>query len=154
MSVSDYCRSEPKTCRAEVSLHEAARKMDEQGVGALVVVDERGHPLGMVTDRDVVMASLRKRLDPERTRVSAVMDGDLVSVTAKAPLAVAIRMMRHNGVRRLPVVDPKSGELRGLITSDDVVQLLAAELGGAADVVRQQFPADLRPSRALDAGGR
>jgi CBS domain-containing protein len=125
--------------------------MDAAGVGCLVVVDERRRPRGVLTDRDVALAVLCRGVDPDATTAADLLDGAVVSVTARAPLAVAIRMLRLHAIRRLPVVDARSGELVGIFTADDVMQLVAAELGAVAEVARQQFPADLRGERALAA---
>jgi CBS domain-containing protein len=105
----------------------------------------------VLTDRDVALAVLGRGVDPDAARVGDLLEGDVVTVTARAPLAVAIRMLRLHALRRLPVVDARSGELVGLFTADDVMQLVAAELGAVAAVARPQFPADLRGERALGA---
>jgi CBS domain-containing protein len=152
VSVAEYCRRDPQCASASESVRAAARRMDAAGVGCLVVVDERRRPRGVLTDRDVALAVLCRGVDPDATTAGELLEGDVVSVTARAPLAVAIRMLRLHAIRRLPVVDARSGELVGIFTADDVMQLVAAELGAVAEVARQQFPADLRGERALGAG--
>jgi CBS domain-containing protein len=151
VSVDEYCRRDPRCAAASESVRAAAQRMDAEGVGCLVVVDERRRPRGVLTDRDVALAVLGRGVDPDAARVGDLLEGDVVTVTARAPLAVAIRMLRLHALRRLPVVDARSGELVGLFTADDVMQLVAAELGAVAAVARQQFPADLRGERALGA---
>jgi CBS domain-containing protein len=153
MPVASYCRRDAKTASADESLRDAAKRMDAAGVGSLVVVGEGNRPIGVVTDRDVVLAVLRRGLDPATTPVSEILERAAISVTEQASLAVAIRMMRQGGVRRLPVVDGKTGEVVGVLASDDVLQLLAAELGAASDVVRYQLPPELRGQRAIRASG-
>jgi CBS-domain-containing membrane protein len=106
----------------------------------------------MLTDRDVVMRVLRRRRDPERTTVGSLLYGEVTRVRASAPLEVAVRRMRSDGVRRIPVVDD-AGKLVGILAADDVLQLAASELTGVAEAVRAQFPVDLEGRHALPAKG-
>ena len=153
MSVRDFYRTNPCTAAQGETVREAAKRMDAQGVGSLVVVDDAGRPIGMLTDRDVVVRVLRQHLSPDTTTVCEVMQRDVSKLREGAPLVNALRRMRSDAVRRLPVVD-EEGSLVGIITADDVLQLLASELSDVAGVVRAQFPADLAGGRALasDAG--
>jgi CBS domain-containing protein len=148
MPVADYCRRSPRTGLPGQTLRQAATQMKAQGVGCLVVVDDHGRPVGVVTDRDVALAVLRDGADPDTSVVESLLEGSIVSITSRASLAVAIRMMENNGLRRIPVVDAESGALMGILTSDDVLQLIASELLAAAEVARRQFPAELREGAA------
>jgi predicted transcriptional regulator len=114
--------------------------MREAGVGCLVVVDEAQRPVGMLTDRDVVLAAIGRRLEPAKTSVRDVMHESVVTVTGGAPLGVAIRFMRQYRLRRIPIVDKETGKLAGIVTLDDVVQLLADELSGIAELLSLQNP--------------
>jgi CBS domain-containing protein len=125
--------------------------MAARGVGSLVVVDPEGRPLGMLTDRDVVMRVLRRRRDPDGTTLGSVLHAEVSTVREAAPLEVGIRRMRADGLRRLPVVD-EGGRLVGILAADDVLQLDASELAGIAEAVRAQFPRDLDAAHALGAG--
>ena len=89
MSVQDFCRRNPTTATAAESVREAALRMDAAGVGSLVVVDDRGRPVGMLTDRDLVVRVLRRRLSPDRTTVGEVMQRELGTVRGACRLAVA-----------------------------------------------------------------
>jgi len=140
MPVKNYCRLVPCTASPEESIEDAAVRMDALGVGSLVVVDASGCPIGILTDRDVVLSTVRDRLDAAATSVSAIMHEPVATVTSGAPIGVAIRCMRRYRVRRILVVDDRSGRLEGIITVDDVVQLLSDELSGAAELIRSQFP--------------
>ncbi|MEN8181918.1 MAG: CBS domain-containing protein, partial [Myxococcota bacterium] len=136
------------TARPDETVREAAKRMDARGVGILVVVDEDARPVGALTDRDVVLRVLRRRRDPDHTKVSDVMQDEVSVVREASPLALAARRMRADGVRRMPVVD-EEGKLTGIVTVDDVLQLVSTELVGVAEAVRSQFPADLEGERAL-----
>ncbi len=154
MPVRDYCRGDPSTAAPGDSLRAAAQEMEKRGVGCLVVVDGTEQPIGMITDRDIALGVLREGLDPEDTAVERVMHEPVITVTGKASLGVALRFMRQNGLRRIPVVDNQTGRLLGLFTCDDFLQLASAELEGVAEVVRSQFPAELSGRRALAAETR
>lgn len=148
MAVRDFCRSDPCTASQGETVREAAKRMEGRAVGSLVVVDEAGKPIGMLTDRDVVVRVLRRQLNPDTTTVGEVMQRELSRIRESAPLTLALRRMRSDAVRRLPVVDGE-GCLVGIIAADDVVQLLASEFSDLAEVVRAQFPADLEGGHAL-----
>ena len=152
MPVGDFCRREPCTATADESIREAAKRMDARGVGCLVVVDAGGRPVGMLTDRDLVMRGLRRRRDPDTTTVGEVMHGDVTRVREAAPLEVAIRRMRSDAVRRIPVVDD-AGRLVGILAADDVLQLASSELAGVAEAIRAQVPANLEGGHALPPKG-
>jgi CBS domain-containing protein len=143
MPVKNYCRLAPCTASPDESVEDAAVRMDARGIGSLVVVDANERPIGMLTDRDIVLSTVRGRLDAAATPVSEIMREPVVTVTAEAPIRVAIRFMRQYGVRRILVVDHRSGRLEGIVTADDVVHLLSNELSGAAELIRSQFPEDL-----------
>jgi CBS domain-containing protein len=153
MPIVDYCRRNPCTATVGESVREATRRMDARGVGCVVVIDAENRPIGMLTDRDVVMKVLRRRRDPDATTVGEVMQGEeLSSVPSDAGVERAVRRMHVDGVRRIPVVDA-DGRLIGIFASDDAVQLLSSELAGLAEAMRAQFPADLEAGHALAAKG-
>jgi CBS domain-containing protein len=150
MAVQDCCRRQPCTATPEETIRDAARRMEETGVGCVVVVDAKQRPVGMLTDRDIVMRVLRRRGDPDRILVGEVMHPEPTVVRESTSLDTAVRVLRRDVLRRLPVVDD-FGRLVGILAVDDVLQLLASELAGVAGAVRAQFPADLDPAHALAA---
>lgn len=141
MSVGDVCNREVVVVDPSESISEAVRLMRELHVGALVVTEQRGAekvPLGIVTDRDVVVEIMAAAVDPGAVTVADVMNPELVTVAEGADLFDAIETMRSHGVRRLPVVDGRGG-LVGVLTVDDLIDLLAEALSGlAALIVREQ----------------
>ena len=116
-------------------LVDAIARMRERHVGALVVVEDAKtscKPVGMLTDRDVVVSVLARDVSHLATLdVGDVMSRDLVTATADEDVAQLLRRMRNFGVRRVPVVDAR-GALEGIVTLDDVLSGLAAELAEAA----------------------
>lgn len=140
MSCGSCCRKNPVTARPEDPVREAAKQMAAKGVGCVVVVDAEERPVGMLTDRDVVVKVLRKRRDADRLRVWEVMHPGVTVVREHMPVDIAFRFMRRDGVRRIPIVD-NDGRLRGILTYDDALQLIAEQLSCAASVAHSQFPA-------------
>ena len=120
--------------------------MRDQGVGSLVVVDPENRPVGMVTDRSLVVRVLRRRRDPDRTTLREVMDPDVVTVWEHAPSVMALRAMRREGVRRVPVVGD-GGQLIGIVAADDALLSLTNTLDAVSGAVRSQLPSDLEESR-------
>jgi CBS domain-containing protein len=152
MAIRDYCRRDPCVATAGETVREAAKRMDARGVGCLVVVDGDSRPVGMLTDRDIVMRVLRRRRDPDRTTVGEVMHEEVSCLPDDAPVERAMRRMHVDGVRRIPVVDD-AGRIVGIFTADDALQLLSSEIAGLAEAVRAQFPADRDAGHALPAQG-
>jgi CBS domain-containing protein len=118
MRVSELFRKPPATLPADATLSDAATLMDEKVVGAIVVVDD-GRPVGIVTDRDIVLRGVANRL-PSDARVDAVMSTDLVTIPADADITVAMSVFEERDFRRLPLVDIDD-RVVGMITVDDLV---------------------------------
>ncbi len=145
MPVGSYCRRSVCTAHPEEGVRGAAQRMEKEGVGLLLVVEE-GRPVGVLTDRDVALEVAAARRDPSEVRVADAMTRDPVLIAASAPLPQAASLMARTGVRRLPVVD-EAGSALGVFAADDLVRLLADEIGGLADVSREQLPV------GVDVGG-
>jgi CBS domain-containing protein len=128
--------------------------MEKEGVGLLVVVEE-GRPVGVLSDRDVALAAGAGRRDPAATRVEDAMTRSPATIDADAPIAEAAHRMSRQGVRRLPVVDA-DGRTVGVIAADDLVRVLAEEIGGLAAVVTGQLPLGFESGVRLpaEAGAR
>jgi len=136
MSIREYCRSDVVTVAPTTSGAEAAARMEQEGVGCVVIQDE-GRPVGLLTDRDLALAVLCDRRNPEQTSVSDFVEDEPVSVRDDAPLAEAARTLRRHAVRRLPVVDG-AGQLVGLVTADDLTGLVVGELSGLSVALQAQ----------------
>jgi CBS domain-containing protein len=108
------------------SLREAASRMIAKDVGSLVVLDAEKRPIGIVTDRDLVARCLAERRDPDATTIGEVMSKPAAHVLERTSIEDALTEMRRARARRLPVVD-EQGRLVGILTLDDVLELLAEE---------------------------
>ena len=126
----------------EDELIKAAQLMREKHIGYLVVVasdaaDGLQRPVGVLTDRDIVVAVVAREADPRMLRVGDVMTRSPVSALEEDPLDKSLREMRRMGIRRLPVVG-KRGELIGVLSLDDVIEALSAELQNIAGSMRNE----------------
>jgi CBS domain-containing protein len=146
MNVGELCNREVILAYRDTRLVEAARLMREHHVGSLVVVVDRLServPVGILTDRDIVVAVIAKELDPRTLTAGEVMSRELFSVREEDGIADALRLMRERGIRRLPVLT-HSGALAGIVTIDDLLELVAEELG---DFVRTVDSERVRETR-------
>jgi signal-transduction protein with cAMP-binding, CBS, and nucleotidyltransferase domain len=125
MQAREAIRKPPATIRSGSSIGEAARLMDRKAVGALVVVDDDDHPIGIVTDRDLAVRGLGRVL-PRDAAVDRVMTSDLVTLPAGADVREAIKMFYRHPWRRLPLTD--GGRMVGMLTVDDLVLDLVNDL--------------------------
>jgi CBS domain-containing protein len=151
MNVSNICSRNAITVRRSDELVKAAQLMREEHVGFLVVVEpdvEDGlqRPIGVLTDRDIVITVVARETDPRTLRVGDVMTQPPVTVTTADSMGQALREMRRVGVRRLPVVG-KRRELVGILSLDDVLGAVATELQDVAGSVHneQVIEGALRP---------
>lgn len=140
MPISEVCNREVVVVRAKDSVLEAAQLMRTHHVGDVVVVEDRGGmrvPIGIVTDRDLVVEIMAAKLNPAAITASDIMVPELAAVKENVGLFEAIEYMRAKGVRRLPVVDDNGG-LIGILTLDDLLELLADEMKALAKLVKQE----------------
>jgi CBS domain-containing protein len=135
MKVREFCSRTPAVIEPGASLREAALLMRDAHVGALVVIERKGsvaRPVGVITDRDIVVAVVAvPGARPEGIRVGDVMSAQLRLAREDEGLAETVKAMSEGGVRRLPVV-ATDGSLFGMVTLDDVLRVLASELGSLA----------------------
>jgi len=119
------------TARLDELVSVVAQRLRDRHVGCVVIV-RNGKPFGILTDRDVTVRVVAAGLDPSTTRVEDV--ATLAPVVARdlEGFETAARRMREYGVRRLPVVDER-GDVRGIVTADDLVRLVGRELGDLSE---------------------
>jgi CBS domain-containing protein len=114
------------TCGQDDSLEQAARLMWEHDIGAVVVVDDAGRPIAMITDRDTSMAAYIQGKPLAKIRVGDAMSKTLVTAHATASVSDVEEAMREHQVRRLPVVDAQD-RLVGIVSQNDLVREAARE---------------------------
>jgi CBS domain-containing protein len=116
----------------------AARAMRDQHVGC-VLVTRGGHPLGLVTDRDLVVRSLAEGRDPS-ARLRECVTYDPFTLSEKDGVDQAVSLMRDHGVRRVPIVDDQ-GRAVGVVTADDLFAELGQRLGGLCEGIANNYDA-------------
>jgi CBS domain-containing protein len=140
MTIGTICNRDVVVARKDTAIQEAARLMREYHVGDLVVVEDRGAvriPVGIVTDRDLVVGVLAAGVAPGTVAVGDVMTINIISGHESDSIWATLQRMRTQGIRRLPVVDG-SGGLVGVLTMDDLFELFASELADLSRIVRRE----------------
>jgi len=138
MTVIDCCQTNVMTISPDATAYDAANLMEEWNVGSIVVT-ENERPVGIVTDRDLVVRVLTQRLKSEEVGVREIMTPDPLVLKDDTGLYQVIKAMREKGVRRLPVVDSKN-RLTGIITADDVIRLLVKEMSCISSTIERELP--------------
>ena len=138
MPVQDLARSDVITASKETAVSEIAETMANEQVGSIVIAEDHS-PVGIVTDRDLALRCVAEEADPTELTAENVMTEDVHTVDQNAGFYEAVERMSDNGIRRLPVTND-SDELVGILTTDDLEELLADEHQKLADVIRAQRP--------------
>lgn len=145
MPIGDVCIREVLVATPETTVTEAARLMRQHHVGDLVVVaGENGSrvPTGIVTDRDIVLGVVATGLDPSIFTIGDLVTETLVTVREDLGVFECIQKMRIKGVRRMPVMDAQN-KLVGIVSVDDLVQLLGQELGELGRLISREQAKEL-----------
>jgi CBS domain-containing protein len=140
-NLKELCNRHVVHIAASASVLEAAQLMREKHVGDVVVVDgDHGvlQPIGMLTDRDIVTLVVGEDVDAETVRVGDVMAHNPRVIHQRDEFSTAIECMSEAGVRRLPIVDER-GSLVGIVTADDLHQVLARMQNQLASISSQQM---------------
>jgi CBS domain-containing protein len=139
MSVGRICQREVDFVDPGESVFQAAERMHQRTVGALVVLDPKHRPIGIVTDRDLTLRAIAACRDPFTTTVAEVMTRDPKTVAEETAIEMALSLMRSGAFRRLPVVD-QDDRLVGLVTLDDVLLLLCEEFAAIGGLLTRETP--------------
>jgi signal-transduction protein with cAMP-binding, CBS, and nucleotidyltransferase domain len=123
--------------RVTASVIEAARVMHERAVGSLIVLDDSDRPVGILTDRDLLVRVLASQLDPAECGVADVMSSPLISVRPQDGFLEILDCMRKNGIRRIPVIE--GDRIRGIVALDDLLVQIVETSVSVAEEVRTQF---------------
>jgi CBS domain-containing protein len=137
MPIEDLARSDAVTADPETPVTELAATMAEENVGSVVITDGET-AVGIVTDRDLTVRVLGEAADPTEQTAEDVMTNDLQTADPAAGFYEATTLMADHGIRRLPVCEGNT--LVGIITADDVAELLADEQQQLGDIIRGQRP--------------
>ena len=137
MAIGEICNREAVVAERTQSVAETAKLMRQHHVGDVVVVESlsgRRRPVGIMTDRDIVVEVVAPGLSAEAMTAGDLVSEEVARVGESEGVFETMRYMRTKGVRRMPVVD-KEGWLVGIVTLDDLMGLLAEEMGELARLV-------------------
>ena len=134
MTLERLARTDVVTVTVDATIDEVAETMRTHNVGSVVVVD-RGNPRGIITDRDLVLYAMD---DGDALTARNIMAEDLFTVDIDSDVFTVINEMHDRTVRRVPVLE--NGDLVGIVTLDDFVGLLAAELEKLAAIIEAESP--------------
>ena len=126
MTIEQFCQRRFPSVTPQQPLFDAAKAMRDEGVSASVVV-EGGRPVGILTNRDIVVRAVLEGRDLVTTPVGAIMSPDVLCARDNDSLDELIRQMREANVRRMPVVDT-TGAAVGLVTLDELFALLESSV--------------------------
>jgi CBS domain-containing protein len=141
MTAGAYCNREVVIAAPDTSVVEAARLMRNQHVGDLVVVyQENGQniPVGIVTDRDLVVEVLAQEVAPAEVTLKDLMSTDLLGVREQETLQDTLSLMQTRGVRRVLIVNEQGG-LEGILSADDAIEVIAESLDSLVKLVRSEI---------------
>lgn len=146
MSAGEYCNRNVVIVEKESSLRDAIKLMRSKHVGDVVVVESRDGvavPTGIVTDRDIVVEVLGEDIDPDAVNIGDIMSDVLVTANEDTKLLDTIKLMRRKGIRRLPVVNTQGG-LEGILSVDDLLELIVEQLGDIVDLISREIDKEAR----------
>lgn len=146
MNAGELCNRKVVTTTRETSISEAARLMRDRHVGSLIVIDNRDNrvePVGILTDRDIVVEVLAENVDPNIVTVGDIMTSAVLKVCEHDSILETAQRMRARGVRRVPVVSNQR-ELVGVLAQDDILGLLSEELSLLVKVTTREFEQEVK----------
>ena len=149
MTVGKVCNRQVTTVDIEDSILDAVHLMRRHHVGDVIVTrstPDGRRPVGILTDRDIVIELLGEDVDPSAVGIKDVMSAELLTATESDSIRDSVKRMRTAGVRRMPVVDA-DGKLVGIFTLDDAIDLICEQLGDIVGTMKSGFN---RERRKLD----
>ncbi|HXG31545.1 MAG TPA: CBS domain-containing protein [Thermodesulfobacteriota bacterium] len=138
MGLGNMCRREIVCVDTGTSIKEVVKLMDQKNVGSVIVIGSQ-KPVGIVTDRDILLRAVNKGMDLEKTPIDKVMTKRLVTLREDMGLFEALERVKGKGMRRFPIVDDK-GSLKGIMTLDDILYLLGREMVDVSSIIEKEGP--------------
>jgi CBS domain-containing protein len=139
MSVGRICSRVVATATPEETVATAARRMVRNDVGTLVVVDGHARVIGVLTDRDIAARCVAPDLDPTAALIGDVMTSPVESASEDTTIVEAVSHMATKGIRRL-IITGHDQRLVGVLSLDDILELLTGEFGHLARLLEKQRP--------------
>ncbi len=131
-----------QTCRPENNLADAAMRMWRNDCGILPVLADGQKVVGVITDRDICMATATKHRDPANIRVREAISGKVYACSPDTDIHEALKIMQQKQVRRLPIISAEDGRLAGILSMNDVA--LKAQGGRQAELSAEDVESTMR----------
>lgn len=149
MTVGKFCNREVIIAEKDSNIVEIAKLMRHHHVGDVIIVNRDGNhiePIGILTDRDIVVELIACDVPLDSVSAKDIMSYELSTVRQEDSIWDTLRLMDAKGIRRIPVVN-ETGELEGILSFDDLLELFAEELNLLAKVPfrEQQVESTARP---------
>jgi len=125
MKISNVMTPDPRTCRVDAPLSEAARVMRDAQIGDVLVTDQNDTLCGIVTDRDLVIRGLAEGDRAAELTLGDICTSDVETVTIDADVSDVVRLMEEKALRRVPVVSGQRAV--GIVTLGDLAQTLDSD---------------------------
>lgn len=131
--VRDIMKRNVKTVRTDDSVHNAVVKMNKFRIGS-VIVTNNGRPVGIITERNILMRIVEPRLDPGTVKAKNIMSSPLITIDSNAAVEEAARVMARKGIKKLPIVE--KDRVVGIISTSDIVRSSPTQLGILEELLR------------------
>jgi len=141
MNVGEICNRNAIICYPDDSIQQAARLMRNHHVGDLIITERKDDeliPIGILTDRDIVIELLAEEIELDSVSCADIMCSKLITAREEDEILVTIELMQVKGIRRLPVVN-QNGGLEGILTVDDIIELLAEQQTNLAKLIGREM---------------
>lgn len=139
MNLGNLCRKNVVTVKPGTLVKEVTKLMEEKNIGSVIITDDK-EMFGIITDRDIALGIVNKDMNPQQTTVDELMTHNFVLVLREdIGLFEALEQVKKSAVRRFPVVDI-DGNLKGIITLDDIITLLSKEMADVVSIIENEGP--------------
>ena len=139
MSIGEICTRDVIVADRKDSVLDVAKLMREYHVGDVVIVDQhkdQNLPVGIITDRDIVLELVAKEIDIGSVTAEDVMSTDLLIAEENEQVTGLVQQMQSKGVRRVPVVNAKGG-LIGIVSEDDIIELIGEQVSNLVSLANR-----------------
>ena len=140
MSVGEFCNREVIVANKDTTVVEIAQLMRQHHVGSIVIVESNGSnnvPVGIITDRDIVLEIVAPQLDLDAVTAGDIMSGELLIAREVDGLWETLKRMRSHGVRRVPVINDEE-VLLGILSVDDILEILSNEFSELVSLMNRE----------------
>lgn len=128
VAVEDAMSTPPVTCVASDNIYKISKIMREKRIGAVIIIDQKNIPIGIVTEGDIVRKVVAEGRSPNDTSASEIMTTPVISITGDISVESAARLMASNRIKKVCIVN-LDGSVKGILTEGDVVKNTSVMLG-------------------------